>query len=145
MARLEVDAVVLVDGGADLLMFGDAPGLGTPAEDMTSLAAVTGLDGLDAVAVCMGFGIDAFHGRPDRRGGQGRLRQRPAHARTGQTELFVNPLMSIYFAVDLAGLVARSLYLPLLEGTQSLGEVARVIEGFREELPRARLRRTFPH
>lgn len=37
---LELDAIVLVDGGTDLLMFGDESGLGTPVEDMASLAAV---------------------------------------------------------------------------------------------------------
>jgi hypothetical protein len=37
--HLDLDAVVLVDGGTDILMRGDEAGLGTPADDMTSLAA----------------------------------------------------------------------------------------------------------
>ena len=37
---LDLDAIVLVDGGTDILLRGDECGLGTPAEDMASLAAV---------------------------------------------------------------------------------------------------------
>jgi hypothetical protein len=42
--QLEIDAVVLVDGGTDILMFGDEAGLGTPEEEMASLAAVRACD-----------------------------------------------------------------------------------------------------
>jgi hypothetical protein len=42
--HLGIDAIVLVDGGTDILMRGDEAGLGTPVEDMTSLGAVAGLD-----------------------------------------------------------------------------------------------------
>ena len=56
------DAVVLIDGGTDSLMRGDETGVGTPIEDCASLMAVSVLD-LDAkFLVCVGFGIDAFHG-----------------------------------------------------------------------------------
>lgn len=41
--RLGADAIVLVDGGTDILMRGDEAGLGTPSEDMVSLAAVAPL------------------------------------------------------------------------------------------------------
>src|SRR5690242_18117539 len=55
------DAIVLVDGGTDLLMRGDEAGLGTPEEDMTSLAAIAGLTGIPVrIAACIGFGIDAY-------------------------------------------------------------------------------------
>ncbi|MEV4133319.1 DUF1152 domain-containing protein [Dactylosporangium sp. NPDC049742] len=60
--QLDLDAVVLVDGGTDILMRGDEAGLGTPAEDMTSLAAVAGLDVPVKLVTCVGFGIDAYHG-----------------------------------------------------------------------------------
>lgn len=60
--QLEVDAIVLVDGGTDILLRGDEAGLGTPQEDMTSLAAVAGLDDLNRLVVSVGFGIDAYHG-----------------------------------------------------------------------------------
>ncbi len=58
----DLDAIVLIDGGTDILMRGDEAGLGTPAEDMTSLAAVQGLDVETKLVACLGFGIDAFHG-----------------------------------------------------------------------------------
>ncbi|MEV4534391.1 DUF1152 domain-containing protein [Asanoa sp. NPDC049518] len=61
--RLGIDAVVLVDGGTDILLRGDEAALGTPAEDMTSLAAVAGLDAVPVrLVACIGFGIDAYHG-----------------------------------------------------------------------------------
>jgi hypothetical protein len=59
---LSIDAVVLVDGGTDILMRGDEAGLGTPQEDVTSLAAVNALDVAEKLVVCLGFGIDTFHG-----------------------------------------------------------------------------------
>jgi hypothetical protein len=62
VAHLGVDAIVLVDGGTDILMRGDEAGLGTPTEDMMSLAAVAGLDVAVRLVVCLGFGIDAYHG-----------------------------------------------------------------------------------
>jgi hypothetical protein len=60
---LDIDAIVLVDGGTDILMRGDEAGLGTPGEDMSSLAAVAGLTGVAIrLVVCVGLGIDAYHG-----------------------------------------------------------------------------------
>jgi hypothetical protein len=60
--QLRLDAIVLVDGGTDILMRGDEAGLGTPTEDMTSLVAVAGLDVPVKLVTCLGFGIDAYHG-----------------------------------------------------------------------------------
>lgn len=60
--QVRPDAVVLVDGGTDSLMRGDEAGLGTPEEDAASLAAVHALDVPRKYLVCIGFGIDAFHG-----------------------------------------------------------------------------------
>ncbi|MDG6104103.1 DUF1152 domain-containing protein [Dactylosporangium aurantiacum] len=60
--QLRLDAVVLVDGGTDILMRGDEAGLGTPTEDMTSLVAVAGLAVPTKLVTCLGFGIDAYHG-----------------------------------------------------------------------------------
>ncbi|MER6631360.1 DUF1152 domain-containing protein [Streptomyces sp. NPDC000987] len=58
-----VDAIVLVDGGTDILMRGDEHGLGTPEEDMASLAAVNGLEEVpDRLVACLGFGVDSYHG-----------------------------------------------------------------------------------
>ncbi|WP_425971011.1 DUF1152 domain-containing protein [Nocardia salmonicida] len=60
--ELDLDSIVLVDGGTDLLMTGDEAGLGTPVEDVTSLLAASALDLPVKLAVCVGFGVDTFHG-----------------------------------------------------------------------------------
>ncbi len=60
--ELRLDALVLVDGGTDLLMTGDEAGLGTPVEDITSLLAARELDLPVKLAVCVGFGVDTYHG-----------------------------------------------------------------------------------
>jgi hypothetical protein len=58
-----VDAVILIDGGTDSLMRGDEAGLGTPEEDVASICAVNVLEGVDnKLLVCVGFGIDTYHG-----------------------------------------------------------------------------------
>lgn len=57
-----IDTIVLVDGGTDSLMRGDEAGLGTPVEDMTSIAAVMNLGLEQTYLACLGFGIDHFHG-----------------------------------------------------------------------------------
>jgi hypothetical protein len=59
---LGFDAVVLVDGGTDSLMRGDEFGLGTPGEDLSSIAAVDALPLSRKLLACIGFGIDHFHG-----------------------------------------------------------------------------------
>jgi hypothetical protein len=59
---LGLDAIVLIDGGTDILLRGDEEGLGTPAEDMASLAAVAAMDVPTRIVACVGFGIDAYHG-----------------------------------------------------------------------------------
>ena len=60
--HLDVDAVVLIDGGTDSLMKGDEAGLGTPEEDFVGIAAVDELDVEKKYLVCLGFGVDSFHG-----------------------------------------------------------------------------------
>jgi len=59
---LSLDAIILADGGTDILMRGDEAGLGTPAEDIMSLAAVARLDVPTRIVTCVGFGIDTYHG-----------------------------------------------------------------------------------
>jgi hypothetical protein len=51
---LGLDAIVLVDGGIDAVLRGDETSLGTPSEDLTSLAAATSL-GLPTVLACIGM------------------------------------------------------------------------------------------
>jgi hypothetical protein len=59
---LHIDTIILIDGGTDSLMRGDEPGLGTPEEDVASLATVHQLHLDTKLLVCLGFGIDTFHG-----------------------------------------------------------------------------------
>ncbi|MDT7842150.1 DUF1152 domain-containing protein [Streptomyces justiciae] len=195
-----VDAIVLVDGGTDILLRGDEHGLGTPEEDMASLAAVAGLDDVpERLVACLGFGVDAHHGvnhslvlenlaALDREGGylgafslpresrEGALYlDAVAHAqectpdhpsivngsvaaavrgafgdvrfteRTRGSELFINPLMSLYFCVDALALARRNLYLDRLENTALMRQIHSVIAEFRDELPRQRPPRAYPH
>jgi hypothetical protein len=60
--RLRLDAIVLVDGGTDILMRGDEAALGTPVEDATSLAAVNATPVPTKLVAVIGFGVDAYHG-----------------------------------------------------------------------------------
>ncbi|GLW29211.1 DUF1152 domain-containing protein [Actinoplanes regularis] len=60
--RLDLDAIVLVDGGTDILMRGDEAALGTPVEDATSLAAAAGTPVPTRLVASIGFGVDAYHG-----------------------------------------------------------------------------------
>jgi hypothetical protein len=196
--HLEIDAVVLVDGGTDILMRGDEAGLGTPEEDMASLAAVSGLSELERLVVCLGFGIDAYHGvnhvdvlenlaaldrsgaylgalsipsgsaeaasyldlvdyaqavtplRPSIVNGQiaaalrGTFGDVTFTKRTAGSELFVNPLMAVYFAVDLMGLAGSVGYLDQLHDTDHSAQISRVIERYRDDL-QLRSRRAYPH
>ncbi|MGI5166993.1 DUF1152 domain-containing protein [Spirillospora sp. CA-253888] len=197
--RLDLDAIVLVDGGTDILMRGDEHALGTPTEDMASLVAVHGLDVPVKLVLSLGFGVDAHHGvnhvlvlenlaALDREGAYlGALsiprdsreaalyRDAVAHAaeatperpsivqgsiaaalrgecgdvhateRTRGGELFVNPLMAVYFAVELDALAGRLLYRDRIERTRLLRQITRAIEDFRDEHPRTRPPRQFPH
>lgn len=59
--ELRLDTLVLVDGGTDILMRGDEPSMGTPMEDMCSLAAADMLDLRHKFVVSLGFGVDVFH------------------------------------------------------------------------------------
>jgi hypothetical protein len=196
--QLGIDAVVLVDGGTDILLRGDEASLGTPVEDVTSLTAAAGLDVAVKLVTCLGFGIDADHGvnhtqvleniaALDRDGGYlGALsipgtsheavlyRDAVAHAqaatpvrpsivngqiaaatlgafgdvqftrRTSGSALFVNPLMAIYFTVDLDKLAARCLYRDRIEQTYGVRQVAGRIEAYRNEIT-TRVPRAFPH
>jgi hypothetical protein len=195
---LEIDALVLVDGGTDILMRGDEAGLGTPVEDITSLAAASTVDVGVKLVTCLGFGIDAYHGvnhvqvlenlaALDRAGGylgalsvpggsrearlyrdavadaaaatavrpsivNGQIAAATAGAfgdvqfttRTSGSTLFVNPLMAIYFTVDLVALAERNLYLDRIEHTEGMLQVASRIATFREDVV-PRIPKAYPH
>jgi hypothetical protein len=61
---LDLDAVVLVDGGIDLILRGDETSIGTPAEDLASLQAASGLQDLPSFVMCLGFGAELREGIP---------------------------------------------------------------------------------
>jgi hypothetical protein len=56
--HLNIDAIVLVDGGVDSIMRGDEAGPGTLVEDSISLAAVEPLDVPVKILTCIGFGTE---------------------------------------------------------------------------------------
>jgi hypothetical protein len=60
--QLQLDTIILIDGGTDSLMRGDEVSLGTPHEDAASIIAVNEVDVAHKLLVCLGFGIDRHHG-----------------------------------------------------------------------------------
>lgn len=199
LRKHDIDAIVLVDGGTDILLRGDEQHLGTPTEDMTSLAAAAGLEGLTKIVVSLGFGVDAYHGvchahvlenlaALDRQGAylgalsipsdshearayttavqqaqeatplspsivngqiaaalKGEFGDVRFTSRTEGSELFVNPLMGVYFSVDLDALAGSVHYLPLLENTRTAFDVALAIEDYRDTIDERRPKRSLPH
>jgi hypothetical protein len=187
---LNFDTLILVDGGTDSLMRGDEAGLGTPQEDIASIAGGSSLDESlvpRKFLVCLGFGVDAFHGvchvdvlesiarlsvdgdylgavsltldmhevqafRAATRYVQERTRDRESivcasilsaiegkfgnyHAtrRTAGSELFINPLMALYWCFRLSGIARRNLYLDRILATEEYFDLSRAIERFRIE------------
>jgi hypothetical protein len=60
--RWRPDAVILVDGGVDAMLRGDESSIGTPAEDLTSIAAVRPLDAPVKILVCFALGAEMRDG-----------------------------------------------------------------------------------
>jgi hypothetical protein len=58
IAHLQIDALILVDGGIDSLMIGDESGAGTLLEDTISLTATENLDIPTKILACIGFGAE---------------------------------------------------------------------------------------
>lgn len=198
--KLNCDTIILIDGGTDSLMRGDEIGLGTPEEDALSMAAVHHLE-TDAkkFLVCLGFGIDAFHGvchahvleavaaltmsgaylgawslTPDmppvqkyieavkyssqampkypsivsnsvKSAIQGYFGDVHSTSRTANSELFINPLMGLYWAFTLEGVVQQNLYLDWLLETTTFAQVRAYIEAYRETVPKMRKWKAIPH
>jgi hypothetical protein len=182
---LQPDTVILIDGGTDSLMRGDEAGLGTPQEDVASIAAVDALDVAHKILVCLGFGVDTFHGvchaqfleavadlirdngflgawTVTREMPEAQLYREAAefvHAamphhpsivsssilsaidgrfgdyhqtrRTEGSELFINPLMSLYWSFQVEAVARRNLYLDLVRDTQSFEDLTHAIAAFR--------------
>lgn len=61
VARHAIDAIVLIDGGIDAILRGDEVSLGTPSEDLASLAAATSLD-IPVVMACVGLSAELRDG-----------------------------------------------------------------------------------
>jgi hypothetical protein len=182
------DAVVLVDGGTDSLMFGNEEGLGTPVEDITSMSAAYKTDISKKFLVCIGFGVDHFHGVSHyhflenvatlaKEGGflgvfsalkempevqhylnavkysneqmkgsesivsnsivsaiEGEYGNHHRITRTFDSELWINPLMSMYWSFDLKAVMKKNLYYPLIKNTNSVGEINSILFEFRRDL-----------
>ena len=195
---LGLDAIVLVDGGTDILLRGDEASLGTPAEDMASLAAVAAMNVPTRIVACVGFGIDAYHcvchanwlenvaaltaegaflgatallermpevrlyldavnaaemttsRQPSIVNGsivsaiEGRFGDYHRNPRTQSSTPFINPLMSLLWAFDLAAVARRNLYLDRLADTETNWDVHLAIEHFCE-IVRRRPWETIPH
>jgi hypothetical protein len=60
--RLAIDAIVLVDGGIDAVLRGDETSLGTPAEDLASLAAATAVPDVPIALACVGLSAELRDG-----------------------------------------------------------------------------------
>lgn len=182
--ELGFDALVLVDGGTDSLMRGDEPGLGSPAEDVASIAAAHLLEVPTKLLVNLGFGVDTFHGvchgyvleavadltrsgdflgafslmagmpefdafveaveyvcakMPGKESivatsiaaaGQGQFGNHHPTDRTQGHELFINPLMSMYWCFQLEGVAKRCLYLDYILDTHSRMDVHRALSNY---------------
>ncbi len=61
---LDLDAIVLVDGGIDAVLRGDETSIGTPIEDLASLGAVSGLEGPATFLACLGLSAELRDGIP---------------------------------------------------------------------------------
>lgn len=58
VARHNFDAIVLIDGGIDAVLRGDERSIGTPSEDLASLAAVADTDVPTKLLACVGLGSE---------------------------------------------------------------------------------------
>lgn len=184
--HLNLDTIILMDGGTDSLMRGDEAGLGTPEEDASSLGAVSQLQHVNKYMLCLGFGVDAFHGvchaqvleaiaaltetgdylgawsltpempevRMYQQATEYASERMPTHPsivsnsildaisgrfgdvhrteRTRGTELFINPLMGLYWAFNVDAVAARNLYLPQILETNNFSVLRRIIHDFNE-------------
>lgn len=188
--ELEFDTLILVDGGTDSLMRGDEAGLGTPIEDISSILAANELQIPRKMLVCLGFGVDAFHGvchaqfleavaditcaggflgiwsltneMPEvvfyREASEFVFRKMPRYpsivsssilsalegrfgdyhttARTQNSRLFINALMTLYWCFLLEPVASRVLYPKSILKTESVNDIALIIEEFRHGVKR---------
>ncbi len=183
-----IDTVILIDGGTDSLMFGDEEKLGTPQEDICSMAAVYRSGIKKQFLLSVGFGIDHFHGvshyrflenvaELSRDGGYlglfqitkemdeakkyvdavkfANLRMRDMESivsnsivsavegnygnhhttnRTTDSELWINPLMTIYWCFDLRAIIKKNKYYEFIKDTNTMGELNSALANYRRGL-----------
>jgi hypothetical protein len=187
--HLEIDAILLVDGGVDSLMRGDEPHIGTVLEDCITLAAVSELAEVPVrLLTCLGLGaedhvsyahvfenIAALTRAGHFLGACSLVREMPAYQAyedavlfaqsrrfqeatvinssvisatrgeygdyhlTGKTkgsELWISPLMPLYWFFNLQGVAERNHFLSQLRWTGTASEVTRAMHLLRRNLPR---------
>lgn len=193
-----IDTVLLVDGGTDSLMFGDEDGLGTPQEDMCSMAAVYQSGIKKQYLLSVGFGIDHFHGVSHFRflenvaeiakdGGylgtfqitkemkeaekyidavkfsnekmkgkesivsnsivsalDGEYGDHHRTIRTIGSELWINPLMTIYWCFTLERVMKKIKYYDRIKDGNSIGEFNGQLSKYRSELKELREKKGIP-
>lgn len=194
----DIDTVVLVDGGTDSLMFGDEDGLGTPQEDVCSMAAVYRSGIKKQFLVSVGFGIDHYHGvshfrflenvaQIAKENGylgmfqitkemeeaekiidavqfsntkmagkesivsnsiisalEGEYGDHHRISRTAGSELWINPLMTIYWCFDLRQVVRRIKYYDMIKDVNTIGEFNGQLSKYRNELSELRSKKQIP-
>lgn len=198
LGELQFDTLILVDGGTDSLMRGDEDGLGTPHEDVASLAATYELPIPRKLLACLGFGVDAFHGvshyhyleavaelirdgaylgafsltadmptvelfRQATLSVFARMPHHPsivnssilsaiaghygdyhATARTQGSELWINPLMALYWCFYLEPVARRVQYLDAMKETETMSDVVVAIARWLAVRPDVRPARPMP-
>ncbi|TXI85133.1 MAG: DUF1152 domain-containing protein [Crocinitomicaceae bacterium] len=56
--RLEIDLIILLDGGVDSINTGAEEGSGTILEDAVTITALSEIEGVDKIVACVGFGTE---------------------------------------------------------------------------------------
>jgi hypothetical protein len=193
-----IDTIILVDGGTDSLLRGDEETLGTPVEDMTSIAAADMVNVPTKILACLGFGIDTYHGvchahvlksiadhaKEDGYLGaisltrqmeevkqfvsasryvfrkmpqatsivvssiisaiQGEFGNYHVTERTMGSELFINPLMGLYWFFDLRAIASSVLYMEDVRRARDLLEVTKAIHSYNQRPGGRRSWQTIP-
>ncbi len=195
--HLNIDALILVDGGVDSIMRGDENGSGTMVEDSITLAAVQGIDIPVKILACIGFGTEmeeavchynalenmaglakagAFLGScaltpqmevfqlfeaacryvweqpnhvkshistriiPAVNGEFGSYRMYPDE----YSDVFISPLMSLYWFFDARAVTERNLLVPLIRQTHTTSQAILMCANLKNSIP-LRARRTIPY
>lgn len=196
--KYEIDTVILIDGGTDSLMFGDEESLGTPQEDICSMAAVFQSKVKKQILVNIGFGVDHYHGvshyrflenvaEMSKKGGylgmfqimgdmleskkyveavnyvnekmigmnsivsnsivsalENKYGNHHRTRRTQGSELWINPLMAVYWSFDLRKVVEQVKYYDYVKDTMMMEEVRGRIAQYRSELTEYRRYKQIP-